>query len=385
LPASNHPNSFDTIIIGGGILGLWAARYVILEGRSVCVLDKGDVGSGASGGILGALMSHIPDGWNIKKQFQFEALDMLEGELAQLSEDSGVDTGYRRCGRVMPLAHEGMVSHVESWLEGARKNWRGRYQMEYLEPGNRWFSSHQWPCSEAAPYGASLDSFAARVSPRAVVRSLGEFVKMRGEVREGCEVMQIEPADNEVVLGDGSRLKASEIIVANGVDAYRLLHPFMGAENDDEPLGRGVAGQAIMVEFSHDDTLPILYQDGVYIIPHGGNRMAIGSTSHNIQLSQMSDKAIKFNGQDMGFYEKAMMLAPMLRDAPIVEKWAGVRPRNTLKGRGADPWFEPVPGHENLIALMGGFKITFGIAHRAMDVARGKIEGPRRVKLSWVQ
>ena len=87
----------------------------------------------------------------------------------------------------------------------------------------------------------------------------------------------------------------------------------------------------------------------------------------------------------MGFYERAMVLAPHLRDAPIIERWAGMRPRNTLEGRGSDPWFEKVPGFDNLIALMGGFKITFGIAHRAMDVARGKIEGPRREKLSWVQ
>jgi glycine oxidase len=382
---SKRDNHFDTIIIGVGALGLWAARYVIGEGRSVCVLEKGSIGDGASGGILGALMSHIPDGWNQKKEFQFEALDRLEGELARLAAETGMKPGYRRCGRIMPLAHQGMVGHVESWLAGARTNWQGRYGMEYLEPGNDRFSSHLWPGPEVAPFGASVDNFAARCSPRGVIRALAIFAKMHGQVREGHEVIGIKPQSNQVVLGDGSTLKADEIIVANGVDAYRLLHPFMGAQNDDKPIGRGVRGQAVLVEYPHDDTLEILYQDGTYIVPHENNRMAIGSTSQNVALTDYDDSSANFDDQDMGFYERALRLAPMLRDAPIVERWAGVRPRNTLKGRGADPWFEPVPGHDNLIALIGGFKITFGIAHRAMEVARGKIEGPRRQKLSGVQ
>lgn len=377
--------SFDTVIIGAGILGLWAARYVIGEGRSVCILEKGKVGDGASGGILGALMSHIPDGWNIKKEFQYNALQSLEGELERLQNDTGINAGYRRCGRVMPLAHEGMVSHVESWLRGAKTNWHGLYDMDYLAPGHSWFDSKTWPPVENAPYGASHDNFAARVAPRGVVRALASFVDQNGDVRQGCNVVRIDPERSEVVLGDGSRITAGEIIVANGVEAYNLLEPFMGSGNDNKPLGRGVRGQAVMIEYHHDDTLPILYQDGIYIVPHQNNLMAIGSTSHNVELSDIGAMPVLFDPADMAFYQKAMALAPMLKHAPIVERWSGIRPRNTLVGRGADPWFEKVPGRNNLIALMGGFKITFGIAHVAMDVARGKIEGPRRSKLSWVQ
>lgn len=381
----NSIDSFDTVIIGAGVLGLWAARYAVLEGRSVCVLEKSSVGSGASGGILGALMSHIPDGWNIKKEFQYQALVRLEDELKLLREDTGIDSGYRRCGRVMPLAHEGMIGHVDSWLNGARTNWHGKYDMEYLEPGNNWFSEHKWPADNCAPFGAGKDDFAARVAPRKVIKALAHYARQHCEVREGCLVDAILSEQNMVLLADGSTVNCGEIVVASGVEAYNLLKPFMGDSNDGKPLGRGVTGQAVMVEFPHDDTLPILYQDGTYIVPHADNLFAIGSTSHSVQLADIADDCVNFDPEDMGFYEKAMQLAPQLKDAPIIEKWAGMRPRNTLKGRGADPWFETVPGFDNLIALMGGFKITFGIAHRAMDVARGKIEGPRREKLSWVQ
>ncbi len=385
MPLKNQNDVFDTIIIGAGALGLWAARQVISEGHTVCVLEKNQIGGGASGGIMGALMSHIPDGWNIKKEFQFNALDMLEGKLLELTKDSGMETGYRRCGRVMPLVHEGMKDHVDSWLSGAKTNWRGHYDMEYFEAGNSWFSTTSWPDQDQVPFGASHDTFAARCSPRKATAALAVFVKLHGEVREGCAVASIAPGENKVVLGDGTTLRANEIIVANGVDAYRLLHPFMGPANEDKPLGRGVRGQAVMIEFPHDDTLPILYQDGTYIVPHENNLMAIGSTSHNVELCELEDAPAQFDNNDMDFYHRAVKLVPMIKDAPIVERWAGIRPRNTLKGRGADPWFETVPGHDNLIALIGGFKITFGIAHRAMDVARGRIEGPRRERLSWAQ
>jgi glycine oxidase len=63
---------------------------------------------------------------------------------------------------------------------------------------------------------------------------------------------------------------------------------------------------------------------------------------------------------------------PLLRDAPVVERWAGIRP----KAIGRDPLVGPVPGHPNVISLTGGFKISFGMAHRlaacAVDLALGR-------------
>ena len=51
------------------------------------------------------------------------------------------------------------------------------------------------------------------------------------------------------------------------------------------------------------------------------------------------------------------MIAPYktaLKEAPIIGRWAGVRPRNTIDGRGTAPWFGPVPEYEGLIAMIGG-------------------------------
>ena len=69
--------------------------------------------------------------------------------------------------------------------------------------------------------------------------------------------------------------------------------------------------------------------------------------------------------------EKARALVPALRDAAVIERWAGLRP----KAVGRDPLVGPVPGHPNIISLTGGFKISFGMAHRLAAAAVAYAQG----------
>jgi len=186
---------------------------------------------------------------------------------------------------------------------------------------------------------------------------------------EGEAVASLRPrqagSEGRLMLAGGRKISARTIIVANGWEAYPLLQPFMGELNGGKPIGRGVKGQAVLVEFKHEDDLPIVYHDGAYVVPHGGNRVAIGSTS----INEWSGSPDVFDANDMGFYEKAIELVPALKGAPIVDRWAGARPRNTIDGRGTSPWFGPVSGIDGLVALIGGFKITLGIGHMQARVA----------------
>ena len=118
---ANSSNVCDTLIVGGGVLGLWAARHAIKRGEKVMILEKRQVGAGASGGFLGALMPHMPDSWNAKKQFQFDGLDSLAGAVAVLEDETGVDCCYRRCGRLIPFPHEKMASHMPVRTQGASR------------------------------------------------------------------------------------------------------------------------------------------------------------------------------------------------------------------------------------------------------------------------
>ncbi len=346
---------YDTAIIGGGVLGLWAARHAIKRGESVVLIEKRHIGAGASGGFLGALMPHMPDGWDAKKQFQYGGLSTLSEAIAELQSDTGHDCGYRMCGRIMPLAHEKMLQHMPVRIKGSSEFWADGYEMSLLNTTD--FAS-DWINPDVAKFGIQYDTFSARVNPRAYLSALEAYVRPRCEVLEGLECVGILPKLGQIALLDGEKISAGKIIVANGYEAYPLLQPFMGAMNKDKPIGCGVKGQAVLVEYAHNDDLPIVYHDGSYVVPHANNRVAIGSTS----VGEWQD-ATAFDEDNMGFYERATELVPALKDAPIIDKWASVRPRNTLEGKGTDPYFGAVENYENLVALIGGFKITLGVGH----------------------
>lgn len=395
----------DLIVIGAGIFGLWQARHGLKRGERVLVLEKRRVGAGASGGFLGALMPHMPDIWNAKKQMQFEGLSTLAGAIGELEADTGMDCGYRRCGRLMPLKHERMIGHVEARIAGAAENWLGPNGepyagMEHIAPEEleKRFTAPcggSWLSPDVAVYGAQSDTLSARVNPRAYLAALAAYVRghARGEIAEGMEAIEVRPAGGavDVIVKDGSTLSGSRAVIANGWEAYGLLGR-MGAQAGGQPMtGRGVKGQAVLLDLPHNDELPILYDDGSYVIPHGAamgtdthgspNRLAVGATSLNDWLGEgafagedLEKARTGYDRSDTRFLDHARAICPALSEAPVVERWANIRPRNTVPdpvtGKiGTEPVFAPLDGHERISAAVGGFKISFGIGHLVHEQA----------------
>ena len=66
----------DVTVMGAGVFGLSVAYACLLRGAKVQVIDPAGVGTGASGGIIGALAPHVPEQWNPKKAFQLDSLLM---------------------------------------------------------------------------------------------------------------------------------------------------------------------------------------------------------------------------------------------------------------------------------------------------------------------
>ncbi len=59
--------NYDLAIIGGGVVGLWCAYFAQKAGLKTALFEAKTIASGASGGLLGALMPHMPTQWNGKK------------------------------------------------------------------------------------------------------------------------------------------------------------------------------------------------------------------------------------------------------------------------------------------------------------------------------
>ncbi|MEO0635365.1 MAG: FAD-dependent oxidoreductase [Pseudomonadota bacterium] len=336
----------DLAIAGAGVFGLQLARQALLQGLSVAIFDARRVGEGASGGPLGALMPHIPDRWNAKKQFQFDALRELEGECLALEEATGLGTGYGRVGRMMPLREERFIALAEERAHGAQAHWEGKFAFNRMEPDPNWIDPR------LATHGAVLDTLAARLHPSSYLSALAKFVAdhPNGRLYERTEVPLAATEGRRIETADGP-LSFAHLVLAAGYQSF----PWLKGIIEVEP-GTGVKGQARVVKAAAPAEAPILYDDGCYVVPHANGTIAVGSSSQK----QWTDERAP-DPEAWTFWDKALALCPALREAPIIGEWAGVRPR----AMSADPMIGPVPDQDGLWVFTGGFKISLGIAHLA--------------------
>ncbi|MBW9055220.1 NAD(P)/FAD-dependent oxidoreductase [Rhizobium mesosinicum] len=351
-------SSIDLLIVGGGIMGLWAAVHAERRGLDTLLVDAGQLGSGASGGLLGALMPHMPDRWSEKKQFQFDALVSLEAEIAAIEDATGLSAGYRRSGRLIPLPKPHLRKIASGHSEDAELHWRAgerRFHWHVLDrpPGAGWIDA------AAGESGFVHDTLAARVAPRLLIAALAAFLRKARHVRvlENTEVTELDPARGTAAI-EGGVIAFSRCILAAGYHSFSFLEKLTPGLK--KPLGQAVKGQAALLAADIDPGLPTIFRDGLYVVAHEGGHVAVGSTSENSFADPFST-----DEQLDALIEAAREMVPALRDAPVIERWAGLRP----KAIDRDPMVGAHPENHNLIALTGGFKVSFGLAHRLAEAA----------------
>ncbi|MCJ8519491.1 glycine/D-amino acid oxidase-like deaminating enzyme [Pseudorhizobium tarimense] len=358
------PSQKDLVIIGGGIMGLWAALKADRLGIPTLLLEADWIASGASGGLLGALMAHVPDRWNDKKQFQFDALVSLEAEIEQLELETGRSCGYRRSGRLIPLPKPHLREIALRHREGANENWRA---------DGRDFAWNVLDASESfgldpafTEAGVVHETLAGRVSPRMLMSVLAERLRTAKHVTviEGAPVARVAPEQKGVVMKDGAEISFGHCVVAAGPASFPTLDR-VGAPLP-RSLGRPVKGQAALLKAVMDPAQPVIFLNGLYVVPHDDGMVAVGSTSEEeFEAPFGTDEKLD------DLIERARQLVPTLCQAEVVERWAGLRP----KAIGREPMVGPHTDHPELIALTGGFKVSFGIAHRLADAALSAMAG----------
>lgn len=320
----------DLTVRGAGVFGLAIAYVAATRGAKVRVIETVAVGAGSSGGIVGALAPHVPEGWNDKKAFQLDSLLMAEGFWAGVFAASDVDPGYARLGRLQPLADAAAVDLARARGVGARTLWQGRAEWRVVP-----VTGVDW--EPQSPSGWLVeDTLTARVHPRRACEALAAAVVALG---------------GEVIIGDAE--SAGPVIWATGYAGLGALGEDVGRK-----VGAGVKGQAVLLEFDARGALQ-LFVDGLHIVPHDDGTVAIGSTS---ELSW--EDPVSVDAQAAALHARAVAALPVLAGAPRVGAWAGIRPR----ARSRAPMLGAWPGRAGEFVANGGFKIGFGMAPKVAGV-----------------
>ena len=343
----------DVVIIGAGIVGLWCAKYAHNAGLNVCIYDPDMGKASASHGVIGTLMPHQPTDWTAKKALQLHGLTSLPKHIAALEADTGLSAGYRNTGRLMRIKSPEERQRHERWSAGAEDLWRDAFGKEKASP--KWSIADknpnpEWLADCVSPDGFALETLTARIDPRAMMAVLRTWLEQRGIAIEPIRVTSFAPAH--------------KTIIAAGHTSFPLLADWIA----QEPLGKGVKGQAALFKpqkpISPD--MPMLFDQGLYVLAHDSGLIAVGSTSENSWEHDTETDA-----QLGGLIDQATLICPALEGADVVERWAGIR----SKAKTREPLVGSIPDHPNMIIASGGFKITFGIAHLMAEAAIGDAIG----------
>ena len=329
-------------VIGGGIFGLACGWELAQRGATVTVIKRGKIGAGSSGGHVGALAPHAPENWNGKKQFQLDSLIAAGDFFAAAEAAGGVPALFARTGRLQPLADldAGAADRLAERIAASAARWPDGMAMRVTDHA---------PPGALMPVSASgrwlIDGFSARIAPRAALASLAAAIGARGgRIETGREV----PADADL---------RGPVLWATGAAGLAALGH-----------GPGVKGQSALLAYPLPDNAPQVFADGLHIVPHADGTTAIGSTSENTYDTVHPDH----QAQDL--LARAVAICPTLADAPVLDIWAGLRPR----ARSRAPVLAPWPGRPGHLIVNGGFKIGFGMAPLIADLTAQILLGDRR-------
>jgi glycine/D-amino acid oxidase-like deaminating enzyme len=224
------------------------------------------------------------------------------------------------------LADDAAVARAHARARAAGALWQGLAEWRVVPAtGAAW--------EPASPSGWLVeDTLSARLSPRGACGALVAALRAAGAAFGGEE--------------------AGAVVHATGVAGLAALSDWFG-----RPLGAGVKGQAVALRFDAR-ALPQVYAGGLHVVPHADGTVAVGSTSETVWAVEGPD------GQADDLVARAVAALPVLAGAPVVERWAGVRPRARTRGPVLGPW----PGRAGHFVANGGFKIGFGMAPKVAEV-----------------
>lgn len=331
----NENTNPDSIIVGGGVIGMMTARELLEAGLSVLLLERGLVGresTWAGGGILSPLYPwrYEPAVTRLTSWSQ-ERYPILTKELI---EETGVDPEWTDCGLIaLDGDREGRAREwslhnrqpIESFARDRLREWASELNPE--------FSEALW-----------MPNLAHIRSPRLINALRASLIKRGCDLKENEEVADI--------LTDGNRVTGAKttegdyfsdrVVIAGGAWTPDLLTG-MKPRLPIVP----VRGQMILLHAKPGQIRCMYLYEGRYLIPRRDGFVLCGSTLEYAGFDKRSTQQALAE-----LREFACFLCPALRDAPIADHWSGLRPGSPDE----TPWIGPHPAMEGVYVNSGHFR-----------------------------
>ncbi len=292
--------TWDVIVIGGGIIGLSLAIEVRKRGATVLVVERGEPGREASHAAGGMLVDSGAETPAALQELAIASARMYPEFAQELQVESGIFVDLREQGAI-----------VFPPLEDARQ--QPAFKVESLPSASLAELEPALVHHERAAFFLKERS----IDPRAITAAALETAKRRGvDVSSGEEVTAVNLSEGKVhgVTSRKTSYFAKKVVNCAGAWSGQIApHQF--------PT-RPVKGQMLCLIAPSRGTLThVIRSPDVYLIPRSDGRILVGTTVEEAGFDKRTDVATI-----QRLHRAAITLIPELRNAKILEDWAGLRP-----------------------------------------------------------
>jgi glycine oxidase len=309
---------YDSIIVGGGIIGLsigWRASQL---GLSVLVVDRDDHPKAASTVAAGMLapVTESTFGEEALLRLNLESARRWRGFAEELSMAAGVNLAGHRQGILHTALDRDQAEALSRLFEhqqelGLDVEWLSSMACRRLEPGLH-------PSTRAG----ILARADWAVDPRAVMKALRSALRTAGgEIRHGVEVVEITGGDEPGVLtAAGEEIEAGNVVIAAGPWSGRMtgVPAYVGRAT------RPIKGQILRLWPGSTTPVPVTHivrSEEVYLVPRPDGGVVVGAT--------VEEKGFDTAPTAGGVFEllrAADDLVPAIREMELAEIGVGLRP-----------------------------------------------------------
>ena len=306
---------FDTIIIGGGVIGCSIAYHLSKQGKRILLLEKNTIGAEASSAAAGMLGVQAElESPNSLFDLAKKSREMFPSIAAEIRELTHIDIELIWNGQ-LKLAetdeHVKELKQVAAWQSsiGEKAIWLNPSEVIDLEP-----------CLSSTIKGALYFPNEGHVSAPQLTQGFAKAAASLGtKIHEFCEVHTLL-IQNETVRGvrtNSGDFYGESIVVATGAWSRKWLPE---AINQDK-LYYPVKGEAFSVKTHVPFLKRTVFTKDCYIVPKKGGELLIGATMN----SHTFDKSVSLDGISQ-LMNRVKTLLPMVGTASLDRFWSGIRP-----------------------------------------------------------
>ncbi|GGE67593.1 glycine oxidase ThiO [Priestia taiwanensis] len=308
--------TYDVIVVGGGVIGTSIAHYVSKMNKRVVVLEKNTIASGASSAAAGLLGVQAEwDTYDPLYDLARKSLRMFSSLATELRTATGVDIGYRENGIYKIACTKEEVERLRETMQwqqqaGEEAEWLSGEELRVREPS----------VSDEVIAAVYYPTDGHVLAPELTRGFMLSAARNGADIREYTDVYGLL-IDNGKVMGvetNHGTFYGKQVVITAGAWSTSFMKVF------HESYGTyPVKGVCVAVRNERPLLNVPLFKEGFYIVPKPDGRYIIGATV----VPRSFDQRVE-SGAIAELLTKAKALVPEMEQAMWDKAWAGLRPQS---------------------------------------------------------